>query len=586
MLWCVPALPLGAFIILLFSGSLPRFVQSLVGVSLIFISFVASLVLGIQHWGEGRYYEHLWSWILETNIAFVLDPLSMLMIIVITLVASLVALYSTTFMGEDPSMGRFFAYLNLFVASMLVLVLADNLLLVFAGWEGVGLCSYLLIGFWYNKPETSYAANKAFITTRIGDAFFLLGIVYLGLELDTLEISKAITNMAELWPVGSASATAVALCLLAGAMGKSAQVPLHTWLPDAMLGPTPASALIHAATMVTAGVYLMARMAPLFNLAPDAQQIVVAVGAFTLVLGSWCALRQSDLKRVLAYSTISQIGYMFLALGAGSPGAAMFHFTTHAFFKALLFLGAGVIGKALHHEYNMFKMGGLRKELPLTYYTFLVGSAALVGLPLVSAGFYSKELILSETFASQTAGLGPWIMGCAGAFLTALYVGRMVILVFFGKTHSSVSIKPAWPMTFVLCILALLSLGWLGAFQGLFLDILGFTHNEVDIFVYLIASAIPVVGLLLAYVLYKNSKNVNTNAFGFDILYQALLIKPYIILANLLKNDFFTTIYVYVGNFVNYAHSLLSKTQNGRIGQYLGIVVASALTVIGFLVWS
>ena len=437
MLWSVPALPLGAFLILLLGSHLPKLLQSFVGVSFIFLSFVASLILGISHWGEPSYLEILWSWIPGTHIAFVLDPLSLLMILVITLVAFLVALYSTKFMGDDPAFARFFAYLNLFVASMLVLVLADNLLLLFAGWEGVGLCSYLLIGFWYERPETTRAANKAFITTRIGDVFFLIGIIYLGLELNTLTISTAIVRMSEHWTLGSLSATLIALCFLIGAMGKSAQVPFHTWLPDAMLGPTPASALIHAATMVTAGVYLMARMAPLLNLAPDTQQIVIAVGVFTLVLGSWCALRQSDLKRVLAYSTISQIGYMFLALGAGAPGAAMFHFMTHAFFKALLFLGAGVIGEALHHEYNMFKMGGLREKLPLTFYTFLMGSAALVGLPFVSAGFYSKELILTETYLSPAAGLWPWIIGCLGAFLTALYVGRMLILVFFGKAPTA-----------------------------------------------------------------------------------------------------------------------------------------------------
>jgi NADH-quinone oxidoreductase subunit L len=585
MLWYIPALPLGAFFILLFFGYLGRSFKNIVGTSFIFLSFITSLIISMSHWGEKSYAEILWTWIPKTHIGFVLDPLSIIMILVITFVASLVALYSTKFMSDDPSLARFFAYLNLFVASMLILVLADNLLLLFAGWEGVGLCSYLLIGFWYERPETNAAAHKAFITTRVADVFLLIGIIYLGLELNTLTISTALIRMGEFYSSGSLSAHIIALCLLIGALGKSAQFPFHTWLPDAMLGPTPASALIHAATMVTAGVYLLARMAPLFNLAPDIQHLIVVGAAFTLILGSWCALRQSDLKRVLAYSTISQIGYMFLALGAGAPGAAMFHFTTHAFFKALLFLGAGVIGEALHHEYNMFKMGGLKKELPLTYYTFLMGSAALVGLPLISSGYYSKELILSETYLSPAAGLVPWIIGVLGALLTALYVGRMIILVFFGKAHAPITMKPTWPMTFPLIILAFLSL-FAGALQTPLLQSLGFGHHKIDLAVILIASAAPVVGLIFAYLLYKNhNKPKKYRDFRLDNIYKYIFIYPYIKLSHYLRKDFFIHIYTPVINFINFTYALLSQTQNGRIGHYLTVVVASALTIIGFLVW-
>lgn len=591
MLWCVPALPLVSFLILLLWQSfLPRAAQAVIGVIFIIMSFIVSIVIGVGVSGQPAYHEYLWTWIPPSHIGFVLDPLSFLMIVVITLVGSLVAIYSTRFMGDDPSMGRFFAYLNLFVASMLVLVLADNFLLLFAGWEGVGLCSYLLIGFWYQKPQTSKAANKAFIMTRIGDVFLLLGIIYLSLELGTVNIIEAMSQMIELWPPGTFAASLIASCFLIGAMGKSAQVPLQTWLPDAMLGPTPASALIHAATMVTAGVYLMARTAPLFALAPQVQSAVMIVGAVTLVIGSLYALFQSDLKRVLAYSTISQIGYMFLALGAGFPGAAMFHFMTHAFFKALLFLGAGVIGEALHHEYNMYKMGGLRQKLPLTYYTFLVGSASLAGLPLVTAGFYSKELILGVTYAA--AGPLFWAIGCLGAFFTALYVGRMVILVFFGTAKTEVSMQPGWPMTLPLVILAVLSI-FSGGFEGRLLAYLGgINHPMVDYVAYIAASAIPLFGLLFAWFIFhkQSPKKARTResreSFDFDQIYHFLFIKPYVKIASLLQSDGFNAVYLWLSHIIGMFHNLLSRTQTGRIEQYLTVVVASAITVIGYLVLS
>ena len=586
MLWCVPALPLAAFLLLLCLSTCSRSVLKFIGVAGIFLSFVASAFLSYAHYGQASYREILWTWIPPSEIAFVLDSLSIIMILVITFVGVLVALYSTQFMSHDPDFARFFAYLNLFVASMLILVLADNILLLFAGWEGVGLCSYLLIGFWYQRSETTIAANKAIIITRIGDVFFLLGIIYLYLELNTLNISTALSLMNINWSQTTLAASIIALCFTVGSAGKSAQVPLHTWLPDAMLGPTPASALIHAATMVTAGVYLMARFAPLYDLTPNIQQIVILMGAITLVLGSWCALRQSDLKRVLAYSTISQIGYMFLALGVGSPAAAMFHFTTHAFFKALLFLCAGIIGEALHHEYNMYKMGGLRKELPLTFYTFLMGSAALAGLPLISSGFYSKELILGESYLSEAFGLAPWIMGCLGAFLTALYVGRMIILVFFGKALSPVREKPTWPMNCSLIILGILSLS-AGLFEGPILDALNYEHHDFDKFAYIIASIIPIIGLLLAVIIYKNKKSTHKiSILSFDHLYKLLLIKPYIKLANFLKPDYFIKFYNLIAIIINYIYKLLSQTQTGRIEQYLALIIASALTILGYMVLS
>ena len=290
--------------------------------------------------------------------------------------------------------------MNLFVGSMLVLVLADNLLLLYLGWEGVGLCSYLLIGFWYKDASNGLAARKAFIVTRVGDTAMLIGLFILFHTLGTLQIQDLMHRASAHWAVGSPYAIAAAALLLGGAVGKSAQLPLQTWLPDAMAGPTPTSALIHAATMVTAGVYLIARTHVLYTLAPQVQFAVAVVGAATLLLAGFSALTQPDIKRVLAYSTISQIGYMFLALGVGAWAAALFHLMVHAFFKALLFLAAGIVIDALHHEHNIFRMGGLRKELPIAFWTFLIGGCSLAGLPLVTAGFVSKDLILWSAWTS------------------------------------------------------------------------------------------------------------------------------------------------------------------------------------------
>ena len=312
------------------------------------------------------------------------------MILVITFVGFLIHLYSVEYMREDEGYSRFFAYMDLFVGSMLTLVLADNLLLLYLGWEGVGLCSYLLIGFWYKDPENGRAGRKAFIVTRIGDVALAAGIFLLYTHFRTLQIQELMQQVSIQWTTGSVLATAAALLFLGGALGKSAQVPLQTWLPDAMAGPTPVSALIHAATMVTAGVYLIARMNVLFSLSPLAMSAVAVIGAVTLLLAGCSALVQRDIKRVLAYSTISQIGYMFLALGVGAWSAAIFHFMVHAFFKALLFLGAGVVIAALGHERDMFRMGGLRRQLPFVFWTFLAGAASLSSIPLVTGRFLQQ----------------------------------------------------------------------------------------------------------------------------------------------------------------------------------------------------
>ncbi len=427
LLWLIPTLPFAGFVLLALAGRrLGRNAVAAIGVGSVTLS---ALVTGIVAMGflqhpppAQRYTQTLWTW-MDVNgfapaIAFHLDALSLVMVLVVTFVGAIIHLYSVEFMREEEGYSRFFAYMNLFVGSMLVLLLADNLVLLYVGWEGVGLCSYLLIGFWYKDPANGRAARKAFIVTRIGDTAFAVGLFLLFTHLGTLHIQELMRNAAQQWPVGSSLAIAASALLLGGAVGKSAQIPLQTWLPDAMAGPTPVSALIHAATMVTAGVYLIARMHGLFLLAPPVMFAVAVVGAVTLLLAGFSAVTQRDIKRVLAYSTISQIGYMFLALGVGAFSAAIFHFLSHAFFKALLFLAAGAIIYSLHHEHDLFKMGGLRKLLPVTFWVFMIGALALAGLP-PTGGFASKGLILSETWTSpagQSLALGGRTARCLRHF--------------------------------------------------------------------------------------------------------------------------------------------------------------------------
>jgi NADH-quinone oxidoreductase subunit L len=389
-----------------------------------------------------------------------LDPLSAVMILVVTGVGSLIHVYSLGYMHHDAERVRYFSYLNLFTFFMLLLVLGGNLPLMFVGWEGVGLCSYLLIGFWFKKKSATDAGNKAFIVNRVGDAGLLLGMVLAYDTLGTLDLFDIAANIgakpAE--PLGTLGLLgAIALLLFVGACGKSAQIPLHVWLPDAMEGPTPVSALIHAATMVTAGVYLVARLAPLYDRSPTAMAVVAVVGAATALMAASVALVQTDIKKVLAYSTVSQLGYMFLACGVGAFGVAIFHLFTHAFFKALLFLGSGSVIHALGGEQDMRRMGGLRRRIPWTFGTFAVGTAAIAGIPFL-AGFYSKDAILAAAFAAER----PVLFGVAlfTAFLTAFYMARLLFLTFFGNFRGGAEAEQhvhesPWSMLAPLCLLAL-----------------------------------------------------------------------------------------------------------------------------------
>src|SRR5690348_3142151 len=471
LVWLIPAIPFASTLILAIIG--PRLTRRAVAVIGVCSIGAAAFLSALATWNflsspppGNAYTQNLWTWMqvgaFHPQIGFYVDALSVLMTLVVTFVAFLIHLYSAEFMSGDEGYSRFFCYMNLFVASMVTLLLGSNLLLLYLGWEGVGLCSYLLIGFWYKDPVNGLAARKAFIVTRVGDSAMILGLFLLFHRLGTLDIQPLMQHAAQQWPNGSAYATAAALLLLGGAVGKSAQLPLQTWLPDAMAGPTPTSALIHAATMVTAGVYLLARMHVLYTLSPVGQFAVAVVGAATLLMAGFSALTQSDIKRILAYSTVSQIGYMFLACGVGAWSAAIFHFMTHAFFKALLFLAAGAVINAMHHEHNIFRMGGLRKELPVTFWTFLIAGCSLAGLPIITAGFYSKGLIIWSAWASDKGSAGLWVVAVIGVFLTSLYIFRMIFRVFFGPLDIPVTKRPGYRMTIPLVVLAFLSIagGW------------------------------------------------------------------------------------------------------------------------------
>jgi NADH-quinone oxidoreductase subunit L len=600
----IPAIPFLSFLILaLFGYKLSRRTAGFIGAGSIGISAILTFIAGIRLINSlpevKSYTTTVWQWMnagnLQVNISFSLDSLSLVFCFVITFVGFLIHIYSVGFMEKDEGFKRFFAYMNLFVGSMLVLVLADNILLMYLGWEGVGLCSYLLIGFWYKEPENGYAARKAFIITRIGDTAMIIGIFILFLSFGTVNINELMQNASDKWLSGSSIAVLTAALLLGGALGKSAQLPLQTWLPDAMAGPSPVSALIHAATMVTAGVYLIARTHVLFSLAPVVQGAVAIIGALTLLIAGFSALAQHDLKRILAYSTISQIGYMFLALGVGAWSAAVFHFMIHAFFKALLFLGAGVVILVLDEEHDIFKMGGLKKKMPLVFYTFLIGSASLSALPLITAGFYSKDQILWYSFASQSGSVLLWVAGIFGALLTALYSFRMIFITFYGEAKTEPSFLPGKLMTVPLIILAILSL--IGGFielpenlghLHLFSDLVDNTlpvavtageHNE---FLFQGFSAvIALSGIYLAWLIYYKKPSLSApfshsrlnkffeHGWEFDKLYDTLFVKPVVWFSAINKKDFFDLWSIGLSRLALFFNRVLSVTENGKMRWYL-----------------
>ena len=436
--WLIPLFPLIGFLINgLVGKSLPKSVVGTIGSAAVGLSFLVTVAIFLEflklpegvHAVEKVMYTWIASGPFTVSVAFLIDPLSLIMLLVVSGVSTLIHIYSIGYMHDDEGFYRYFAYLNLFVFAMLILVSANNFLLMFVGWEGVGLCSYLLIGFWYEKKSASDAGKKAFVVNRIGDFGFLLGVFLIFWTFGSLNFSE-VFPLAAKYPMGSGVLTAITLFLFLGATGKSAQIPLYTWLPDAMEGPTPVSALIHAATMVTAGVFMVARCSTMFVLAPISMTVVAGVGALTAIYAATIGITQFDIKRVLAYSTVSQLGYMFLACGVGAFTSGIFHLMTHAFFKALLFLGSGSVIHGMHGEQDMRHMGGLKKYMPITYWTFILATLAIAGI-FPFAGFFSKDEILFHSLVSGHTVF--WGIATVAAFITAFYMFRAVFMTFHGE---------------------------------------------------------------------------------------------------------------------------------------------------------
>ena len=609
--------PLVGFLILAFMrDKLSEQVAAIVGVGSMLLSALCTLFVSytfLTSHPAGTVVEMpLWTWFQVGDFApsfgLSFDGLALTMTGVITGIGFLIHLFAAWYMKGETGFARFFSYMNLFVASMLLLVLADNLFLLYLGWEGVGICSYLLIGFYYQDRANGRAAMKAFTVTRVGDVFLAFGLFLLFREFGTLHIQEIITRAPEIFDINNPTMILTTIMLVGGAMGKSAQLPLHTWLADAMAGPTPVSALIHAATMVTAGVYLIARLHPLFLLTPGVLLYWVgAVGALTLVVAGFCALAQTDIKRILAYSTMSQIGYMFLALGVGAWQGAIFHLMTHAFFKALLFLSSGAVILAVHHEQNIFKMGGLRKKIPLVFWCYIVGGGALAAIPWVTVGFYSKEAILWESYATGHQVL--FYMGVFGAFLTAIYTFRMIWIIFFGeeKTHAhKLSGVSYWLPLTVLLILSTAVGAWitlplqgvLPESAGYLLEVAGRAHDKHT--AEYIAMGAMLAGLIIAALLYVADKGRMLTRFkrtsigaslyhwsyhgmGFDALYDIVFVKPFLFIGRLFKADPIDKTWHILPKLASAGNKVLSATQTGSLRGYaasFGLGVAVLLVLV------
>ena len=585
-----------------------------IGPGVVLAAFLLAVAAFFQLPDGGALVDRMFPWItageLHVDFALRVDALSAIMILVITGVGFLIHVYSVGYMAEDADVARYFAYLNLFTAAMLVLVMAENLLLLFVGWEGVGLCSYLLIGFWYTDDEKASAGKKAFIVNRIGDAGFLLGlfVLFWGLGAHgvwTLSFTDIQAN-ASVLSVGTV--TAVCVLLFIGATGKSAQIPLYVWLPDAMAGPTPVSALIHAATMVTAGIYLIARLHFLYAVSPVALGLVAYIGAGTALFAATIALVQTDIKKVLAYSTVSQLGYMFLGLGVGAYGAAVFHLMTHAFFKALLFLGAGSVIHGMSDEQDITKMGGLRHTMPTTYWTFAVGCLAIAGVPLLS-GFFSKDLILEEAYAAPHGSVGLWLLGTLGAGLTAFYMFRLLFVTFWGETRAEPEVahhihESPSVMTGPLIVLAVLSI--IGGYFSVphFLEAV-FAHHpaHVSFVIRYLPTLVGLAGIGLAYVLYVREPGraerlgqqlaalhrLLLNKYYIDEIYQAVFVRPVLNASQWLWQVWDTQV---IDRLVNgtaqtadASGSALRLWQTGNVQTYALSFLAGAMLILGYYLW-
>jgi NADH-quinone oxidoreductase subunit L len=610
LLFLICLAPFVGFVVLSFGRNrLSEKASAAIGIGAIGVAALTTLSVGIEFFvhppARGVFTQPLWQWLdvggFAPRFALRLDGLSLTMLGVVTGVGFLIHVFAAWYMRDDDSYARFFSYMNLFVAAMLFLVLGDNLLFLFFGWEGVGLCSYLLIGFWYKDPANGTAARKAFIVTRVGDASMAIGLFWLYRDLGTLDIQQAVHLAQGHYALGAPAITAITLLLLGGAVGKSAQLPLQTWLPDAMAGPTPVSALIHAATMVTAGVYLIARTHGLFELAPTSLEAVGVIGATTLLLASCAALVQTDIKRILAYSTMSQIGYMFLALGATAWSASIFHLMTHAFFKALLFMTAGAVILACHHEQNIFKMGGLRKQLPLEYACFLVGGLALAAFPWLTAGYYSKDEILWEAYASGHSGL--FLAGLIGAFLTPLYTFRLIFTVFHGEmkihAHRGQGITFGLPLVVLLVFSTFIGGMLHPPLAGVLPAATEHTPHASKIAVGLVTSAVALSGLAVACGLFLGQRRLLTwfagtlparlfarwwiQDWGFDWLYDMLLVRPFVAFARVNIRDGIDLAILTLPAGLRALNSALVRTETGQIRWYAAGMAAGAVLVIAMV---
>ncbi|HEX8377414.1 MAG TPA: NADH-quinone oxidoreductase subunit L [Pedobacter sp.] len=625
LVWLVPLFPLVGFIVIgLGRNMLPKSVAGIIGSLTILLSFAVSVGIFFELQGstEKTFIIQLFDWIRVGNLlvpfSFQIDPLSSLMLLIVTGIGFLIHVYSTGYMHHDAGFAKFFSYLNLFIFFMLLLVLGSNYLIMFIGWEGVGLCSYLLIGFWYTNSSYASAAKKAFIMNRIGDLGFLIGVFLIFSTFGSIEFSRIFPQAAT---ADTGVLTLITLLLFVGATGKSAQIPLFTWLPDAMAGPTPVSALIHAATMVTAGIYMIARSNILFTLSPLTLHVIAIIGIATAILAATIAITQTDIKKVLAYSTVSQLGYMFLGLGVGAYTGALFHVLTHAFFKALLFLGAGSVIHAMSNEQDMRFMGGLKKKLPITFITMLIGTIAISGIPPFS-GFFSKDEILAHAYEHNKV---LWILGVIGAMFTAFYMFRMLFLTFnntFRGTHEQEHHLHESPgsMTFPLIVLAALSV--VGGFLGV-PEVLGGSHwlanflspvfqestnraasVALDHSTEYLLMAVSVVGALIAagiaYVKYAKNNHVplaengdrsalaklSYNKYYLDEIYDTIITKP----LNILSGFFYKVVdKAAIDGLVNglgkatiEAGKGLRLLQSGNIGFYIFMMVAS---IVGLLLY-
>ena len=600
--------------------NLPEKVAAIIGVGAVGLSALFALIAGMDFVNNGSapQVQHLWTWFqvgdFAPGISLHLDGLSLLMMGMITGVGFLIHIFASWYMRGEEDFARFFSYFNLFVASMLLLVLGDNLALLFLGWEGVGLCSYLLIGYYYQNPENGFAAIKAFTVTRVGDVFLLIALFLIYQQFGTLNIAEVVAAAPTVLTQGSSMAIWTALMLFLGAAGKSAQIPLQTWLADAMAGPTPVSALIHAATMVTAGVYLCCRMYTVFEMAPQVMMFISITGAVTLLVAGFAALVQSDIKRILAYSTMSQLGYMFMAVGAEAYQAGLFHMLTHAFFKALLFLSSGAVILAYHHEQNIFKMGGLFYKNKFLFACFAIGGGALAAIPFITVGFFSKDAILGAVWMKgQAVALYDCLYwtGVAGAFLTSIYTFRLIWVVFFGKENTPYHEIKGVTYWGPLAILAVLSTFVGAALKAPVESILnaakipaviipeameagvhGAEHMAVGI-----ALAGLVIGVILFAFAYGAVKsfaktslgaglaNICRNALGFDTLYDLIFVKPYLLIAKICGRDPIDGLWLVLPAIVKAGNGFTSSRQTGSLREYassmsLGIVVLLMILVV------